>query len=48
MSKALYKKTDYSVTRLIDEIDTGEIGLPDIREVKERPISVTGLGRPRV
>jgi hypothetical protein len=31
MPTSLYKKADYSVERLIDEIDTGEIGLPDIQ-----------------
>src|ERR1700728_1173554 len=31
MAASLYKKADYSVERLIDEIDTGEIGLPDIQ-----------------
>lgn len=31
MSTALYKKVDYSLSRLIHDIDNGEIGLPDIQ-----------------
>ena len=31
MSKTLYKRTDYSLANLIEGIDMGEIGLPDIQ-----------------
>ncbi len=31
MSIALFKKVDHHIERLIDEIETGEIGLPDIQ-----------------
>lgn len=31
MSKTLYKKTDYSLSNLIERIDMGDIGLPDIQ-----------------
>jgi hypothetical protein len=31
MSKTLYKRTDYSLVNLIERIDMGEIGLPDIQ-----------------
>ncbi|BAZ18639.1 hypothetical protein NIES4071_105240 (plasmid) [Calothrix sp. NIES-4071] len=31
MSKTLYKRTDYSLVNLIQRIDMGDIGLPDIQ-----------------
>ena len=31
MSKSLYKRIDYSLANLIERIDMGEIGLPDIQ-----------------
>ncbi|MBW4600799.1 MAG: DUF262 domain-containing protein [Calothrix sp. FI2-JRJ7] len=31
MSKTLYKRTDYSLSSLIERIDMGEIGLPNIQ-----------------
>ena len=31
MSATLFKKVDYSLSKLIHDIDQGEIGLPDIQ-----------------
>lgn len=31
MTSTLFKKVDYSLSRLIHDIDNGEIGLPDIQ-----------------
>jgi uncharacterized protein with ParB-like and HNH nuclease domain len=31
MAPTLFKEVNYNAGRLIDEIDTGEIGLPDIQ-----------------
>lgn len=44
MASTLFKKVDYNADRLIDEIRTGEIGLPDIqRPFVWKPIKVRDL-----
>ena len=30
MSQVLFRKVDYSLSKLIEDIDLGEIGLPDV------------------